>query len=669
MKEFSTLVEIKAAHLRKALYVQSDTAIDRGIHIGGAQSAILPMAALYYGGSYRYNVEQPADENQDAFILSKGHAVAALASVYADVGYIPRAALRGSRSLGAMIKGHPGPIIPGVPVATGPLGHGIGIACGFAFHQKERGDFCTYTLVGDGELQEGSCWESLLFAAQHKLNNLCVIVDKNNGQSDDTKQLFVGYGDLGEKFRAFGFHTLYADQTNVAELLSQIESFASWPRCTQPTVIICEGYKGFGGFSIDAGLHKSTVTAEEAVRETEFLERRCASLINSLNNMNLEAVKEYAGGLGLKAEFNQGKLSALTPAPKDTAPKKAVPRQKAVNYDKKMLPNISLGQSFAPTDLGIAIAQSFANSDNFYTVDADLSNVSGLYSGTIKTNRSHAINAGIAECHMMNMAEGLAAMGANCWVSTFGPFFNLQSFRRIAVSYQERAEAIEDGWLNEGHNLDITFLATGSNLDLAVNGATHIGNDDINIFGQLANVKVIDTSCPQQFLAVAKWIAEGNKGLVYMRVMRNATPALYGYDYQFRFGKGYFVKGDDKSAAVIVSSGHGVLEAVATAELLEKDGISIAVVDMPSYDAVLLEKLSKAGSKLLFAEHNNGWLFDSFARDCLLKGLDTKNVRQLSTKNSESKLQYLHSGTYGQLLESLNLNPESMAQKMKGWVT
>jgi len=669
LREFSVMLEIKACDLRKSLYIQSHNSIDKGIHIGGAQSAVTPLTALFYGGQFRYDVENPTTADQDIFILSKGHAVSALAAVYADVGYIPESALYGSRGWGALVKGHPGPNMPGVQVATGPLGQGIGIACGFALRQKELGDFRTYTLVGDGELQEGFCWESMLFAAQHKLDNLCIIVDKNNGQSDDVNKLLVNLDDMSDKFEAFGFRVLYTDARNMQQFINCLEEFNLCSHCSKPTVIICESYKGFGGFSSSGAKHKGNPDDDECEQENCFLTSKREMLIKSLNHMDLDAVAYYAKALSYNAEYSSGKLISLTHVSKSMHIKRAGRREKKLRYNKDKLPSIELGQFFAPTDLGIAFSRVFAQDLNFYTIDADLSNISGLYTGTALTNRTHAINAGIAECNMMNMAEGLAAMGANVWVSTFGPFFNMQAFRRICVSYHDRLEAIENanGWLTEGHNLDITFLSTAANLDGAVNGATHISNDDINTIGQLAHVKIIDTSCPQQFLAVAKWIAEGNKGLVYLRIVRNASPALYDQDYCFEYGKGYILTGNEMADVIIVSSGHGVSECLNAANILKNDGISVAIVDMPCYDSALLKNLAEKGKKILFAEQNNGWLFDCFSRDFVKNNFkcDSRNIHQLSTRDTHDEMQFIQSGTYEQLIEVLGLCSKSIVDFVK----
>ena len=180
----AALLRVKECDLRMDCLLQCDTSIDRGLHVGGAFSSLTAMTALYYSGLAAFNVTCPTDTEQDLFVLSKGHAVAALAAVYADLGYISRSDLYHSRGYGAAVKGHPGPVLPGVPVATGPLGHGISICCGYAMRRMELGRGNVYCMVGDGELQEGSCWEGAALAADRGLRNLCVLVDQNNGQSD-----------------------------------------------------------------------------------------------------------------------------------------------------------------------------------------------------------------------------------------------------------------------------------------------------------------------------------------------------------------------------------------------------------------------------------------------------------------------------------------------------
>src|SRR5258708_30267181 len=124
------LLASKDPAIRILTLEQSRTAVDKGIHAGGALSAVIPLVALYYGGIIEIDVEQPTRRGQDLFVLSKGHAVAALASIFAELGYFDPAVLRNSRSGESILNGHPGPVLPGVHIPTGPLGQGFGVAQG-----------------------------------------------------------------------------------------------------------------------------------------------------------------------------------------------------------------------------------------------------------------------------------------------------------------------------------------------------------------------------------------------------------------------------------------------------------------------------------------------------------------------------------------------------------
>lgn len=665
-QEKCAILEIVEADLRTDVLLQAEYAVDKGVHIGGALSAITPLTALYFGGSMHYDTTNPTTTKQDVFILSKGHAIAALAAVYAHVGYISRENLKYSRGWGALIKGHPGPVIPGVPIATGPLGHGISVACGYALGRRHSG-YDVYCMVGDGELQEGSCWEGIMFAADHALGNLCVLVDKNNGQSDDTRQLVQRCNNIGERFTAFGFTVIEANGRSVASVMDALIEFKQ--HGSKPTVIICESTKGYGGHAALTGKHKVTFTTGEL--ETEYALQHSARkrALERLNRFGRTAVRNAADELGYTVTTTgEGAIIDVTRIAKSAALLCAAPRSKALSYDKTLLPTIESGKAYGSSDITTGVAKAFATDERFYTIDADLSNVSGLYVGTELTNRSHAINTGIAEANMMCMAEGLAADGANVWVSTFGPFFDWQAFRRIAVSYQEREEAIgaKGGWLSRGHNLDITFLSTAANLDSAVNGATHIAHDDSCFFDQLAHVKIIDVCCPRQQLEVSKWIAEGNRGLVYLRVMRNATLPVYGAGYSFEYGKAYPLTGCPNPVATIISSGHGVQEVLEAGRMLTAQGIPIAVVDMPSYDMGYLCELAKTSAAVLVYEQNNGYIFNKLARDIAMGNVSAdQRIATMNTRDKNDRLQFIQSGTYSQILSALSLTAQDICTKIK----
>ncbi len=135
------LLEIKDSDIRLLNLHQCRHAVDNAIHIGGAFSATIPMVSLFYGGIIDLNIGQPTATDQDLFVLIKGHAVATLASIYSDLGNFDPSTLENSRSISSILNGHPGPLLPGVHVATGPMGQGMGVAQGFAIAGQRSSKF------------------------------------------------------------------------------------------------------------------------------------------------------------------------------------------------------------------------------------------------------------------------------------------------------------------------------------------------------------------------------------------------------------------------------------------------------------------------------------------------------------------------------------------------
>jgi transketolase C-terminal domain/subunit len=224
--------------------------------------------------------------------------------------------------------------------------------------------------------------------------------------------------------------------------------------------------------------------------------------------------------------------------------------------------------------------------------------------------------------------------------------------------------AATDGWLSEGHTLDVTMLATAANFETRTNGATHMGNDDCTIFDGLAHVRIVDVSCPRQLLALMRWIVAGNRGLLYVRLMRTPSAVLYGSDYAFEFGRGHTLRASDGDRAVIVSSGRGVHEALAAAELCARDGLPVGVVDLPSIDEALLLDLCESGKLVLLAEQNNGYILQSLLKILRRRRHDSSclsRVVALNTLDADGRPRFIHSGTYEELIEAFGLSAGQLA--------
>ena len=212
-------------------------------HPGGSLSAADLFTYLYFK---ELNVD-PADpkwEDRDRFVLSKGHTAPGLYSALAHRGFFPVEDLPTLRHIDSYLQGHPNMnTVPGVDMSTGSLGQGISCACGMALGAKhQEKDFRVYTLLGDGEIQEGQVWEAFMFANQYKLDNLCVIIDNNGLQIDGNVADVMSPFPIVEKLEAFGFHVEAIDGHD----FDQIEAAMNIAKAIKgkPTAIIMKTTKG-----------------------------------------------------------------------------------------------------------------------------------------------------------------------------------------------------------------------------------------------------------------------------------------------------------------------------------------------------------------------------------------------------------------------------------------
>ena len=225
-------------------------------HPGGSLSAADLFTYLYFK-EMRVDPKNPQWEDRDRFVLSKGHTAPGLYTALALRGFFPVEDMVTLRHLGSYLQGHPNmSTVPGVDMSTGSLGQGISVAAGMALSAKYQGkDFRVYTLLGDGEIQEGQVWEACMLAAHYKLDNLCVIVDNNGLQIDgDIAQVMSPYP-ITDKLEAFGFHVQAID----AHDFDQIEAALNTARTVKgrPCAIVMKSVKGKGVSFMenDAGWH------------------------------------------------------------------------------------------------------------------------------------------------------------------------------------------------------------------------------------------------------------------------------------------------------------------------------------------------------------------------------------------------------------------------------
>lgn len=240
------LIDLRA----KADWVWRETL---GIHrrapetrLASSLSSIEIFVALYYGGVLRFNPTNPRDESRDRCIISKGHGSICMYPILADLGYFPMEELQHVCESGSFLGGIPDPVIPGYETVNGSLGHGLGVATGMALGLKRKANNrSVFVVAGDGELHEGANWEAIMFAAQHKLDNLHLVVDNNSismlGYTDD----IVSHGDLGTRLSSFGWDCLEVQGHDVHALQSVLQQQKTKLN-GRPKALIAKTLKGRG---------------------------------------------------------------------------------------------------------------------------------------------------------------------------------------------------------------------------------------------------------------------------------------------------------------------------------------------------------------------------------------------------------------------------------------
>ena len=214
--------------------------------LASSLSSIEIFVALYYGGILRFNPTYPYHEERDRCIISKGHGSICMYPILADLGYFPMDELQHVCKAGSFLGGIPDPVIPGYETVNGSLGHGLGVGTGMAFALKRKGsDRSVFVVAGDGELHEGANWEAIMFASQHKLDHLHLIVDCNNismlGYTDD----IVSHGDLVARLSAFGWDCMEVDGHDVDAVQAALQKQKA-TAAGKPKALIASTLKGRG---------------------------------------------------------------------------------------------------------------------------------------------------------------------------------------------------------------------------------------------------------------------------------------------------------------------------------------------------------------------------------------------------------------------------------------
>ena len=248
-------------------------------HPGGSLSAADVFTYLYFR-ELNIDPQNPKRKDRDRFVLSKGHTAPGLYAALAYRGFFPVDDLPTLRHIDSYLQGHPNmDAVPGVDMSTGSLGQGVSCAAGMALGLKHQGSAArVYTLLGDGELQEGQVWEALMFAAHYRLDNLCVIIDHNGLQIDGTNEKVMGLGSIPDKLRAFGLNVFQIDGHDFQAMEKAFD--AARQIKGKPSAIVLETTKGKGVSYMEGqvGWHGKAPNDEEYARGMAELSAQLAEL-------------------------------------------------------------------------------------------------------------------------------------------------------------------------------------------------------------------------------------------------------------------------------------------------------------------------------------------------------------------------------------------------------
>ena len=449
------------------------------------------LVSLYFG-ELRIRPEEPDWPDRDRFILSKGHAAIGLYSVLALRGFLPLEELATFDKGDSRLQGHPDVTrLPGLDASTGSLGQGLSVGVGMALGARLAGkDFHTWVLLGDGEIQEGMVWEAVQVAARYKLTNLTAIVDRNGLQQfglpstsetthtdrGDRRDPWFGV-DLSAVFQAFGWRV---DRTRRSRLRPDRQLLPAGPgrRLRRPADrAVAHTVKG-KGLSLAEGVH----TWHSIVPTQEDFEKA-------------------------RQELDPDEIELLDSYDQDRQP--AQRRRAECRHDRDA------------RRLGRQAGRARASDPRTVVLDGDLAN-STKADKFAKAHPDRFFQMGIAEQNLIGAAAGLAASGYVPWTSSFTVFFTHRAIDPIRMLVAQS-------------HANVKIVGSYSGLLIGAVGKTHLDIEDLAIMRAMPDMAVLAPADAVELLAMMDW-AQAYDGPVYLRIVRDAVPDLFGADYTFMPG-------------------------------------------------------------------------------------------------------------------------------------
>ena len=656
-KDYTLEQLIEKAREMRAYNMIAITAAGSG-HTGGTLS-IMDITAALYLKYIKHDPDNPTWEDRDRVIWSVGHKAPAIYVALAEAGYFPLDDTVKLRKLWSGFEGHPNRFkLPGLELSSGSLGQGLGVAIGCALNAKlEKKDYRVYTILGDGELDEGSVWEAAMCAAHYKLDNLVAIIDRNRLQIDGPTKEIMCLEDLCAKWQAFGWNTLEIDGHDMPQILSSLQEAQKTE--DKPTVIIAHTVKGKGvSFTENqVGYHgvppKDGRTGEESldraledIGDPQFTKEKVDYLLKIATDYQSEVDKKVEESLPKFSRnywWNSSSLMQVKMEPTRNGFGRAIEE---------------LGKDEKVVALGADITSSI-RMDKFYASHPE------------RKNRFFEI--GIAEANMTLIASGLAKEGKIPFIGSYGVFITGRNWDqlRTTVCY---------------NNYNVKIADAHAGISVGADGATHQALEDISNLYYLPNMHL---TVPCDFIETEKAtsaIASIN-GPAVVRYAREATPIITtkGTPYQFGLANIIRYRGErenfmeafetklsshytsENEDLTLIACGPMVAEAMRAAYILKEEyNLESRILNIHTVKPIDIQAITKAAEEtniiLSVEEHQVGG-FGNIVAGVIAQGKSYNTPLLLDMVGVEDR--FGESGAPWELTKVFGLTGEHIAQRSK----